>query len=330
MSSCIAVLAESINGEVKAISFELIAAARKVADAMKLKVITLIFGIAKQETAQSLIAQGADEVYWGKDSFNQLSNEILAQVCDQTLKPLEPAYLFSGTSTIARSIAARLMVKWKCGFSSAIGQVEVQDGKLKMFRPCFGGRQITEVVFNNGQSHLVSLKPHSAKPLAADAARQGKLQEIPFSENWKTQDRVRVLQFTQDASKEKDVTEADIIVSGGRGMKGPENFKILQDLADVVGGAVGASRVAVDLGWISYPHQVGQTGKTVKPKIYIACGISGAIQHLFGMRQSDKIIVINKDATAPILQIADYAIIGDLFEVVPALTKKLKTVLREP
>lgn len=329
MSSCVAVIAEIVSGEIKAISFELLAAARKTADALSLKVSVIALGLSKEDSVKNLIAQGADQVYCGMgEKLATLSPEIYAGLCYDTLKKIDPEFIVLGANTFGRWLGGRLMVKLKCGFSSAVTQVDVQNGVLKMFRPSLGGRQIVEVAFANARPQLISIKPRSMKPLVSDASRSGVIETIEIPQDCFSKGRTKIIRFTEDANREKDVIEADVIVSGGRGMKGPENFKILQELADVFHGAVGASRVAVDLGWISYPHQVGQTGKTVKPKIYIACGISGAIQHLFGMRQSDTIIVINKDASAPIFQVADYAIVGDLFEVVPALAKKFKEVLK--
>ena len=328
MKQKIAVLAETGAGEIKPISFELIAAARKIAEPLSLKVSVIGLGLAKEDLAKEFIKQGADEVYWAKDPrLSNLAGETYSNICFETLKKIDPEFIILGATSFGRWLGGRLMAKFKCGFSSSITQLEIKDGVLKMSRPCFGGRKISEVVFSDSRPQLISIKPRSVRALPSDLNKTGWVEEIPISEDFFKNARSKVLQFNKDANREKDVVESDIIVSGGRGMKGPENFKILRELAEVLDAAVGASRVAVDLGWIPYPHQVGQTGKTVKPKIYIACGISGAIQHLFGMRQSDTIIVINKDSNAPILQVADYAIIGDLFEVVPALTKKFKEVL---
>jgi electron transfer flavoprotein alpha subunit len=328
MKTRVAVIAEIGETGAQPISFELFAAARKIADPLGLKVAAIALGVAGEDLSKSLIHQGADEIHQSKDArcLNAVG-EVYAALCFEALKKIDPEFILIGATSFGRWLGGRLMAKFRCGFSSAVMSVEVRDGVLKMTRPCFGGRKTTQILFSDSRPQLISIRPRSLRPLSRDINRNGSIQEISISEDAFTKARSKIVQFHKDEQCEKDVVEADIVISGGRGMKGPENFKILQELADVLDGAVGASRVAVDLGWISYPHQVGQTGKTIKPKIYIACGISGAIQHLFGMRQSDTIIVINKDSNAPILQVADYAIIGDLFEVVPVLTKKLKETL---
>lgn len=330
MKTHIAVLAEMGEGEVKAISFELISAAKILADKFSMKIAVIALGIAKEETAKMLIERGADQVFVFRDSrFAQLAEEAVSNLCFETLEKIDPEFIIVGASTFGRWLGGRLMVKFKCGFSSAVVNVEVLEGEVKMTRPCVGGRKMSEVVFTSHRPQIISFKPRSYRALVPDSFRTGKIEEIKITDVAFLSSRSRVIRFLKDAQKEKDVVEADIVVSGGRGMKGSENFKIIRELAGVLNGAVGASRIAVDLGWISYPHQVGQTGKSLKPKIYIACGISGAVQHLFGMRQSDTIIVINKDPYAPIMQVADYAIIGDLFEIVPVLTGKLKEMIEK-
>ncbi|MBI1869649.1 MAG: electron transfer flavoprotein subunit alpha/FixB family protein [Chlamydiae bacterium] len=328
MKTHIAVLVEVAGGEIKSISFELIAAARKMADPLSLKVAVVVLGVEKEEEIKRLIQSGGDEIFWAKDSrFLNLAGEVYAEVCFDVLKKIDPEWIVLGATSVGRWLGGRLMVKLKCGFSSSITQFTIKENQLQMLRPCFGGRRLAEVLFKGHRPQIISIKPRSIRALDPDQDRKGLIHEIPVLEEIFLKGRSKVIAFHKDPGREKDVAEASIIVSGGRGLKVPENFKIIRELAEVLDAAVGASRVAVDLGWIPYPHQVGQTGKTVKPKIYIACGISGAIQHLFGMRQSDTIIAINKDSAAPIFQIADYGIVGDLFEVVPALTKKFKEVL---
>jgi electron transfer flavoprotein alpha subunit len=326
MNPFLAILPEIENGEIKPVSFELIAAGRKIADAFQLKVTVLALGLKDEAAAKTFIARGADQVKWCKeDAVGKIGLWNISSALASQISELNPEYVLLGATASGRVLGGKLMAKLKSGFSSGITDFRAENGVLRMSRPCFGGRKTADVVFSSDKIKLISLKPRSCAPLPEDASRSGEVKEISILAG-DAQPKIKIIKFVKDENKEKDVADADIIVSGGRGMKGPENFKILEELAGVLNGALGASRVAVDLGWIAYPHQVGQTGKTVKPKIYIACGISGAIQHLFGMRQSDIIIVINKDSAAPILQVADYAIIGDLFEVVPALTRKLKEV----
>jgi len=325
MNSFVAVLAEIENGEIKPVSFELLAAGRKMADTLQLKVVVLALGLKDEAAAKILIARGADKVKWcHQNAAEKIGAWNISSVFAGQISELDPEYVLLAATASGRVLGGKLMAKFKIGFSSGVTDIRIDKGVLKMSRPGFGGRKTADVVFSPGKMKLISLKPRSYAALEENASRSGEIQEISIPEN--AQPKIKIIKFVKDENKVKDVADADIIVSGGRGMKGPENFKILEELAGVLNGAVGASRVAVDLGWIPYAHQIGQTGKTVKPKIYIACGISGAIQHLFGMRQSDIIIAINKDPAAPIMQVADYAIIGDLFEVVPALTRKLKEV----
>ncbi|MBI3265880.1 MAG: electron transfer flavoprotein subunit alpha/FixB family protein [Chlamydiae bacterium] len=323
------VLAETEQGQAKPISFELVAAARKMADGLSLKVAVIALGLSDEKAAQGFIYSGADEVYWAKDErLSGPANEIHARLIMDVFKKAQPEFILLGATPFGRWLGGNLMAQLKCGFSSSITHFDVKENSLKMHRPCFGGRRVTQVEFSQERPQLISIRPHCFSALSPDQNRKGVLEEIKVSQDDFSKAKSKVIQFHADSEREKDVAEADIVVSGGRGLKAPENFKVIRELAQVLDAAVGASRVAVDLGWIPYPHQVGQTGKTIKPKIYFACGISGAIQHLFGMRQSDTIIVINKDSTAPILQVADYAIIGDLFEIVPELTKKFKEVLK--
>ena len=326
----IVVLADCENGLIRPQTLELIAAGRLIAAHDSQASLSIVALSCPQEAAQDVISRGADEVFWTNDErLALMGNEIKAALISRIISNLKPSLILASTSASAKELTGRLMARLKCAFSSGVSQVEIGSGSgdLEMGRPCFGGRKIARVRFSEHVPVILSLKPRAVQTLNKDTTRSGRVEEIRLTEEDFRGPRQRVIQFVKSETREKDVADADIIVSGGRGMNGPDNFKILRELAEALDAAVGASRVAVDLGWISYPHQVGQTGKTVKPKLYIACGISGAIQHLFGMRQSDRIIVINKDATAPILQIADFAIIGDLFEIVPALTKKLREVL---
>ncbi|MBA3066436.1 electron transfer flavoprotein subunit alpha/FixB family protein, partial [bacterium] len=193
---------------------------------------------------------------------------------------------------------------------------------LVQTRPAFGGNIMAEILSGNNRPQMATVRHKVFKPLSADPAKKGEIIEFPLPGGIKL-DMV-IKDFVKDITQQINLADADIIVSGGRGVGGPEGFKMIEKLAGALGGAVGSSRAAVDAGWIPYSHQVGQTGRTVCPKLYIACGISGAIQHLVGMQSSDVIVAINKDPNASIFQIADYGIVGDLFETVPAIIKEIE------
>lgn len=193
-------------------------------------------------------------------------------------------------------------------------------------RPAFGGNIMATILSKNHRPQMATVRHKVFKESERDTARKGKIIEEVIPKTLLTS-RTKLLDIVEEITSTINIAEADVIVSGGRGMKGPENFAILEELAKVLGGAVGSSRAAVDAGWMPYSHQVGQTGKTVCPKVYIACGISGQIQHLVGMQSSNIIIAINQDPHAPIFTVANYGIVGDVFQVVPLLTKKLRTAL---
>ncbi|HQL42096.1 MAG TPA: electron transfer flavoprotein subunit alpha/FixB family protein, partial [Candidatus Omnitrophota bacterium] len=197
---------------------------------------------------------------------------------------------------------------------------------LMQTRPAFGGNIMATILSKNHRPQMATVRHKVFKESERDTARKGKIIEETVSKTLLTS-RTKLLDIVEEVTSTINIAEADIIVSGGRGMKGPENFAILEELAKVLGGAVGSSRAAVDAGWMPYSHQVGQTGKTVCPKLYIACGISGQIQHLVGMQSSNIIIAINQDPHAPIFTVANYGIVGDVFQVVPLLTKKFKAAL---
>ena len=196
------------------------------------------------------------------------------------------------------------------------------NGFLVQTRPAFGGNIMAEILSGNNRPQMATVRHKVFKPLPVDGARKGDVTECPLPGGIEL--NMLIKDFVKDVTQQVNLAEADIIVSGGRGLGSPESFKIIEQLSEVLGGAVGASRAAVDAGWIPYSHQVGQTGRTVCPKLYIACGISGAIQHLVGMQSSDVIVAINKDPNASIFQIADYGIVGDLFEAVPAIIKEIE------
>ncbi|HDN79244.1 MAG TPA: electron transfer flavoprotein subunit alpha/FixB family protein, partial [Chloroflexi bacterium] len=237
-----------------------------------------------------------------------------------------PAVVFLGATTQGRDLAPRLAARLGVGLASDCTSFDVDgDGKLLITRPIYAGRAIQTIKLKTSPQ-MATLRPNVFPPAEPDASRQAEVEKLPVSVG---EVRAKVVDFLKKESEEIELTEADIIVSGGRGLGKPEGFEVIRALAKVLGAAVGASRAAVDAGWIDHSHQVGQTGKTVNPKLYIACGISGAAQHLAGMRTSKVIVAINKDPEAPIFKVADYGIVADLYDVVPALTKAFQEVLKE-
>ncbi|MCF7887307.1 MAG: electron transfer flavoprotein subunit alpha/FixB family protein, partial [Candidatus Omnitrophica bacterium] len=239
----------------------------------------------------------------------------------------KPEILLAGATTTGRSLAARIAVKCYTGLTADCTGLEIDKDKkiLIQTRPAFGGNIMAQIISPNFRPQMATVR-HKVMPEAKlDPARKGEIIKESFDPN-NVDKRIKFLDFVKEDVSTVNLAEADIIVSGGRGLGSPENFKIIEELAENLDAAIGSSRACVDAGWIPYSHQVGQTGRTVCPKIYIACGISGQIQHLVGMQSSDLIIAINKDPDAPIFKVADYGIVGDLFKVIPLLSKGLKEV----
>ena len=248
-----------------------------------------------------------------------------AKAMTELAKKYKPEIILSGASVMGRSFIPRVAVELHTGLTADCTGLEIDPdtNNLLQTRPAFGGNILATIVTPNHLPQMATVRHKVMDPLERDDSREGKIikETIDFSV---LEDDTKFLEFVKDETQTINLVEADLVVTGGRGLKNKDNFVIIEDLAKVLDAAVGASRASVDADWISYPHQVGQTGKTIKPKIYIAVGISGAIQHLAGMQSSDYIIAINKDADAPIFKVADLGLVGDLFEIVPQITKKLR------
>lgn len=311
---------EARDGAVRKVSHELLAAARELAGTAG-SVDALVFGAEAPAGVDRLGAAGADRVLSaGHGDFARYSPDGFAA----TVASVAPAYaavLFAATAT-GKDLAPRVSARLGAGLASDVVGLAVQDGAVVATRPVYAGRALQRVKLR-GAPALVSVRPNAFQPRAPDESRRAAVEPVvvPAFEA-----RVRVTTVKEPEKPALDVTEAPIVVSGGRGLKEPANFKLLEELARAFGGkaAVGASRAVVDAGWRPHGDQVGQTGKTVSPSLYIAVGISGAIQHLAGMRTAKVIVAINKDKDAPIFKVADYGIVGDLFEIVPKLTEEIK------
>ncbi|MFH1783376.1 MAG: electron transfer flavoprotein subunit alpha [bacterium] len=323
------VFAEQNKNKIESVVYELLGEGRKLADALGEKLCAVLLGSDVKEQAKDLITHGADMVYLVEDELLcDFHEDSYGRVIVNLAKEANPNIILIGATTIGRSLGPKVATVLKTGLTADCTGLEIdpEEKLLLQTRPAFGGNIMATIICPHNRPQMATVRHKVMKKAPEDKSHKGEIIEKKF-EKEVFDSRMNIVKFVEEVTKTVNLAEADIIVSGGRAMGGPENFKIIEDLANVIGGAVGASRAAVDAGWIPYSHQVGQTGRTVCPKLYIACGISGAIQHLVGMQSSDVIVAINKDPMAPIFKVATYGIEGDVFEVVPALTAEFKKVL---
>jgi electron transfer flavoprotein alpha subunit len=322
MAKGVFVIAEQRDGALRKVSFELASAARKLADQTGDEVSAILLGSGIESLAAELGKFGVDKVFVGDNAaLEPYVTEAHAQVVAKILKDNDAAIALFGASVQGKDLSARVAAKLAGGLATDCTDVKVDGGKLVATRPMYAGKCFGEVVFNTTPA-MASLRPNVFA--AVENAKAGAVTKVDVAVDGV---KSKVLEVQKDTSGKVDLTEANIIVSGGRGMKGPDEYKLLEELADVLKGTVGASRAAVDAGWRPQKDQVGQTGKVVSPNLYIACGISGAIQHLAGMSSSKCIVAINKDAEAPIFTKADFGVVDDLFKVVPELTAACKKLM---
>lgn len=321
------IFAEQRRGHIEGVTFELLAKGRELAQKRGVNVTAVIMGKDIKELSEELIKRGADRVvsadHPGLENF---ITTTYANILAEIINSEKPEIVLAGSTTMGRALLPRVAAKLRTGLTADCTELEIddKDGKLLQTRPAAGGSIMATIVCPNSRPQMATVRHKVFKEAEHDDSRTGEIVSFDVNENM-LDNATTFLGFVKDETQTVNLSDADVIVSGGRGMKGPEHFGMIQELADALGGAMGASRPVIDEGWLPYSHQVGQTGKTVSPKIYIAVGISGAIQHLAGMKSSDTIIAINKDPNAPIFQVADYGIVGDAFEIVPMLIKKLKS-----
>jgi electron transfer flavoprotein alpha subunit len=317
-------IAEQREGEVRKISYEIVSEARRLADALGQSVTALLLGSNIKEKAASLGHYGADKVLVADDPrLGTYTTDAYTAVIAELVKANDPAILLLGASVQGKDLAARLSARLGVGMAQDCTNFSVEDGNLVAIRPIYAGKAYAKVTFSDSWPQMAAARPNVMAMNEPDTSRAAEVVDAPVNLDDSLL-KTKVVDVAKDESGKLDLTEADKIVSGGRGMKGPENYNILEELADAIGASVGASRSAVDAGWRPHTDQVGQTGKVVSPNLYIACGISGAIQHLAGMSTSKVIVAINKDPDAPIFQRADYGVVEDLFKIVPALTEEAK------
>ncbi|MDD4869575.1 MAG: electron transfer flavoprotein subunit alpha [Kiritimatiellae bacterium] len=325
------VFAEQSNGKIQSVTYELLGEGRKLADSLGMNLCAVLLGSGITEKAQDLVVRGAQKVYLvDKPELAYFQDEPYAAVVIDLVNRHKPNILLCGATTIGRSLISRVAVSINAGLTADCTglAIDPETKNLLQTRPAFGGNIMATIISPNNRPQMSTVRHKVMKEAVVDASRKGEvlLQDIA-AELLKS--RTKRIKFEAEAETTVNIAEADIIVSGGRGMMKSENFAILKELAGVLGAGVGASRAAVDSNWIAYSHQVGQTGKTVCPKIYFACGISGQIQHLAGISASDIIVAINKDPEAPIFKVATYGIVGDLFKIVPMLTEEFRKLLKK-
>jgi len=320
------VFAEQRDGIVASVAFELLAKAKELAKDLNTYVGAILLGSNITGKAQELIYRGADKVFVvDSPALEHYIAENYTKAISGLIGKYKPEIILAGATTTGRSLVSRIAVNIYAGLTADCTGLDIDKEKkiLIQTRPAFGGNIMAQIISPNHRPQMATVR-HKVMPEAiADSSRKGEIIKDNFDQNLQDK-RIKFLDFIKEAISTVNLSEADIIVSGGRGLGEGKNFSLIEELAEVLGAAVGSSRASVDAGWIPYSHQVGQTGRTVCPKIYIACGISGQIQHLVGMQSAKTIIAINKDSDAPIFKVADYSIVGDIFKVIPLLIKKLK------
>jgi len=322
MTQGILVFIEERQGTVRKSSLEALCAGRGLADTLKEPVTALYIGT--NDPSAQLGQHGADRVILARhDLLAGYSAEAFAATLVEICGTVNPRIVLGAATAMGRDFLPRAAARLRTGLAQDCTEIRIVEGaQLECVRPIYAGKALARVRPVSIPA-IATLRPNVFAACNPDASHVATVEEFkPSLEPAKV--RARTVGVVTGADQKVELTEASIIVSGGRGMKGPENFAMLQELADALGGAMGASRAAVDAGWIDHQHQVGQTGKTVSPTLYIACGISGAVQHLAGMSSSKYVVAINKDPEAPIFKIADYGIVGDLFAVVPELTRQIR------
>lgn len=325
------VFCEQKKGVVQSIAFELLGEGRKLADKLGVKLCAVLLGSGMETAAAGLGERGADKAYLvDHPALKSYQDDPYTEVLVRLAEEYKPEAILCGATTIGRSLVSRVAIKIDAGLTADCTELDIdpKERLLLQTRPAFGGNIMATIITPNHRPQMATVRHKVMKEAAIDKSRKAEIVRKCYPEEVFTS-RTKLLDIVEEIGETVNLSEADIIVSGGRGLGGKEGIALVSELAKVLGGAVGASRSAVDADWIPYSHQVGQTGKTVCPKLYIACGISGQIQHLIGMQSSKVIVAINKDPDAPIFKVATYGIVGDVFEILPALTKEFRRVLNK-
>lgn len=319
------VYVQQVDGRIIKVSYELIGKAKELAADLNTEVTAVLLGAGIQDLVPKLAKYGADRVIVVDDpALETYMTEPYAHALTEVVKAYKPDIVLFGATAIGRDLAPRVSARIHTGLTAdCTGLDIVEENNLRMTRPAFGGNIMAQIICPEHRPQMATVRPGVMQRISPIEGAQCKIEA--FQVEGLADDRnVEILDIITKVSERMNIQDAKVLISGGRGIGCPENFKLLEELADALGGTISSSRACVDLGWVEKDRQVGQTGSTVRPNLYIACGISGAIQHLAGMEESDIIIAINKDATAPIFDVADYGVVGDLTKIVPMLTQEIR------
>lgn len=322
------VYAEQRQGKLTPVVIELLGEARKLASVKGIKVNAILLGHNVDHIAKELISYGAETVYLADDELlKNYTTDGYSNVIVDAINEIKPEIILVGATHIGRDLAPRIASRLNTGLTADCTKLEIdpEDGKIMQTRPAFGGNIMATIICPDNRPQMSTVRPGVMDKADKDDSRKGEV--VKLNINLKESDiRTKVVEIVKSANEKVSLTDANIIVSGGKGLGTPDGFELIAKLADALGGVVGSSRAAVDAGWIDRAHQVGQTGVTVKPNLYIACGISGAIQHLAGMKESDMIIAINKNPDAPIFNVADFGLVGDLYKIIPEMISEIEAM----
>jgi len=321
----ILVFAEQWNGKVHPVSYELLGKGRELADQLGEKLFAVIIGSELGDAVKELTMRGADKIFvFDYPELEVFRDDPYSAILEDLVKEEKPSIFLIGATSIGRSLGPKVAACLETGLTADCTGLDIdpESRLLLQTRPAYGGNIMATIICTNTRPQIATVRYKVMKEAEKDPTNESEIIKKTVNIN-DIPDRVKIIDFSP-AKEQISIIDAEIIVSGGKGMGDPKGFEVIQELAEALGGAVGASRPTVDEGWIEYPHQVGLSGRTVRPKIYLACGISGAVQHLAGMKTSDVIIAINKDSGAPIFSVSTLGAVGDLYEIIPRIVEKIK------
>ncbi len=325
------IVVQQMDNRISGVSYELIGKGKELAEALRTEVTAVLLGYEVESLCAALGKYGADRVLMVDDpALETYMTEPYARAMAAIIERFKPEIVLFGATAIGRDLAPRLSARVHTGLTADCTKLEIdpETRDLMMTRPAFGGNIMATILCSNHRPQMATVRPGVMRRIAPLESVECPVERVRV-DGLAEGKNVEILEIVKKENKRQDIQEAKVLVSGGRGMGGPENFSMLEKLADALGGTVSSSRASVDAGWAEKDRQVGQTGKTVRPNLYIACGISGAIQHLAGMEESDVIVAINKDPAAPIFDVADFGVVGDALKILPLLTESIKAIRAE-